>query len=142
MNEAEKEVLLARLKAAPTAAVVGLHNELKARAKVVADELAAKMEPIAERQALVAAALLDQLNRAGAQNIKTPVGTVYAYTQKTLNIVDGEALWKWARDNDASDVYQRRVNISAVEGHNEADPQNPVAGLHAESIISARVRAK
>lgn len=142
MTEDEKEHLLARLKASPTAAVVHVHNELKVRAKALADKHEAEMAPMLERQAIVSAALLDQLNHAGAQNIKTPVGTVYVYTQKTIAIVDAEALWKWARDNDAADIYQRRVSISAVEGYNEANPDNPVAGLHAESIISARVRAK
>lgn len=137
----DDEALLARMKAAPTAAVVTLHNDLKARVKEATDAFEAKMAPYKARQELVALALLDHLNRAGAQNIKTPAGTVYAYTQKTMSIVDGESLWKWARDNDAGDVYQRRINISAVEGHNETNPDNPVAGLHAESIISARVRA-
>jgi hypothetical protein len=142
MTEDEKEVLLARLKAAPTASVVKIHKELKDREGTVKGEMEAKLAPILERRALVSLALLDHLNRAGAQNIKTPEGTVFIYTQKTMTIVDGEALWKWARDNDAGDVFQSRVNISAVEGHNETNPDNPVAGLHSESIISARVRAK
>jgi hypothetical protein len=142
LTEPEEIALLARLKDAPTATVIQIHNALKARETELKAEMEAKLAPVSQRRELVSLALLDHLNRSAASSIKTPEGTVYLYTQKTTSIVDGDALWEWAKKHDASDVFQRRINQSAVEGHNEANPNDPVAGLHTESIISARVRAK
>lgn len=142
MTESSTEHLLAQMKKAPVSVVVKLHNELKQRIAAKKAELELALAPLQERQDMVLLVLLDHLNREGAQNIKTANGTVYAYTSKSYTIVDDEALWAWAKTNDASEIFQRRINVSAVEGFNESNPDNPVAGLHRESIKSARVRAK
>ncbi len=115
---------------------------IRAKKKALEAELAAKLEPLEAGLDALATAMLTKLHQEGAKSQATPHGTVYIATTSTAKIVDFEAMWQFAKENDVPEILQKRVSLSELEAYNESHPDAPVPGVVSEKIQSARVRAK
>ena len=93
-----------------------------------------------EEQNTLKVFMLDLLNKNGAQSIKTSAGTVYRSERAKVSGADWGAIWAWAKDNDAMDIFERRLKAKFVtdymEEHDGVVP--PGVNIHREFEVSVR----
>lgn len=124
-------------------------GKLAERYRKIRDDLAAmkkaydeSLEPYMTALSVIERAMLMKLHKDDATSAKTPSGTVYISNNTIASIVDFEELWEYMKANDRPDLLQKRLTLSAVTDINEANPEEPVPGVHTEVFQTIRVRAK
>lgn len=101
------------------------HNIKQARAdlKRKFEEEDAELEG---QQQKLRAFLLNHLNQTGVQSMKTEAGTVYKTKRTIASATDWASVWAFAKENDAMDIFQKRLTTSFVteyaEQHDGAIP--------------------
>jgi hypothetical protein len=82
-------------------------------------EIAAEQKKVMERinGALkkLEAAMMQEMQTAGAESIRTAAGTCYVSTKTTAKVQDREAFLDFVRENGAWDFIESRANPKAVE---------------------------
>ena len=82
----------------------------------------------------LASILLDHLNTTGQDAIRNEAGTFYRQVDIKPSCADWDVLNKWVAENDAWDVYERRLKKTFVsqymEAHEGAMP--PGVNVHRE----------
>jgi hypothetical protein len=134
--------LAAKLAKNPMGTLVQRYKAL--REKRAADKKAWEVidTEYAEAMDALSVAMLIKLNAEGAESQKTPHGTAYVFPQTTGSIVDFDALWEFIKERDRPELLQRRLTLSEVTSFNETHPDEPVPGVHLETVQTVRVRAK
>ena len=84
--------------------------------------------------------LLDILNKSGAQSVRTQGGTVYRTERIKPSAADWGAIWAWAVENDAPDIFERRLKSGFIkefmDEHEGAAP--PGVNVHREFEVAVR----
>jgi hypothetical protein len=58
--------------------------------------------------------LLGELQKMGAQNIKTGHGTVYIALKESVTVSDADSFFQWVRENDKFEFLNKAANKTAV----------------------------
>lgn len=84
--------------------------------------------------------MLELLNRNGAQSIKTSAGTVYRSERAKVSGADWGAIWAWAVENDAMDIFERRLKAKFITDYMEENGgvAPPGINVHREFEVSVR----
>lgn len=130
----------AQLVKVPMGKLVQKHQQLKGLRDDIRKEAERKIGPIDDAMAELQSAMLAKLNADGATSQRTEHGTPYIYPQQTGTIVDMNELWAFITANDLPELLQRRLTLSEVTAHNEANPDNPVPGVEVSTIRTVRVK--
>lgn len=83
--------------------------------------------------------ILQALQSAGADNIKSPAGTAYRSTKKSATIADGEAFWNFVVANQLWDLIDKKANATAVADYLEENNQLP-PGINYSTVETLGVR--
>lgn len=132
------DAIKVKLAAATTVALVKKHVEVRDRLKLLEDDYEIRKKPFASLKEDLENELFARLNAQGADSIATEQGTVYRYTHKYAKIVDLEAFWRCAVENDAPEMFQARASVSEIEARIEAGATVP--GVTVSSYQTARIR--
>jgi hypothetical protein len=100
--------------AEPTDVLVERYIKLRDAIKTADDNHKAKVAPAREMLAALEGKLMAALNAQGADNVKTPFGTVYKSEKKTATIADGEAFRKFVIEQTLWNVVDWKANANAV----------------------------
>lgn len=84
--------------------------------------------------------MLDLLNRTGAQSIKTEAGTVYRSEKIRPSAADWGAIWEWAKENNAAEIFERRLKATFVKEYMEENggALPPGINVHREFEVAVR----
>ena len=114
-------------------------NIRDARAKLK-QEFEAKDDELKASQLKLEAVLLGHLNERSIENVRTEAGTFYRQVDIKPSCADWDALNKWVAENDAWDVYERRLKKTFVSQYMEAheDALPPGVNVHREYVVRVR----
>jgi hypothetical protein len=84
--------------------------------------------------------MLDHLNRAGAESVRTEHGTFYKQEAMTPSASDWQLVYDWIKENDAWDLLERRVKVGFVKEYQEAHDGALPPGISVYRQYVVRVR--
>jgi hypothetical protein len=90
------------------------------------EEHKTKMKPMKDALEQLNALLLGHLNDLNGDSVATSCGTVYRTEKKSASLADGAAFMDYVINNNAFDLLDRKVNVTAAEefikSHNAPPP--------------------
>lgn len=84
-------------------------------------------------------ALLEQLNKQGAESIKTPAGTAFKSTETSITVADGGQFQRFVIGSNLWELVDFRANKTAVKEFLESQKALPPGLNHSETYV-VRVR--
>lgn len=119
---------------------IGQYIDVRNALKKMADEHDARTKGMRELQEMLTGWMQKFLETAGADSVKTKLGTVYNTTRYSASLADPEAFMKFVRDTGNFDLLDRKANVTAckeyVAEHNTLPP-----GVNMSAIKTVGVRA-
>lgn len=103
----------------PLDKVIDAHNAVRDARAALKAKFAREDADLEAEQNQLRAYLLDQLNRSGAESIKTEKGTVYRTSRIMPSAADWSAVWQFAKDNDAMEIFQKRLKTGFITEYME-----------------------
>lgn len=93
-----------------------------------------------EKQAMIEAALLNELNTLNADSMKTPAGTFYRQEEMRPSGSDWDAFYRWVKENDAFEFLEKRITKTAVKEYMELNDgaMPPGVSVHREFVVRVR----
>lgn len=119
--------------------LVDQYVKLRDKLKEADDAHKEKTAAAREYKAQLEARLLEKLNEAGGDSVKTKAGTVYRTTRRSATIADGDAFRKFVISNEAFDLVDWRANATAV-GDFIDDQQVPPPGVNFTTAFTVGIR--
>jgi hypothetical protein len=119
--------------------LVDKYRQLRDRKKLKADTYKAQVEPYTEAMDQLGAAILDALNRAGVESIRTKSGTAFKTTRSSYTVKDPALFREWIEANQRFDLLETRVSKEAVEAMVQAGQSLPEGiGISSEVLVNIR----
>ena len=91
------------------------HRELRAKQDEIEERHKAELKPYKEALSQIEIALLGQLQAANMNSVKTPAGTCYLSTRRSVTIADPAVFRAWVEANERPDFYENRVAKEALD---------------------------
>lgn len=107
-------------------------SQIKAEAERQADELQTKMNKLESW-------IKEQADAMGVTSFKTKHGTAFLTTVDFAAVADWDAILKFVRENEAFDMFEKRISKSAVRGYIDQTKQVP-PGVNYGTRIEVNVR--
>lgn len=107
-------------------------SQIKAEAERQADELQTKMNKLESW-------IKEQADTMGVTSFKTKHGTAFLTTVDFAAVADWDAILKFVRENEAFDMFEKRISKSAVRGYIDQTKQVP-PGVNYGTRIEVNVR--
>lgn len=119
--------------------LVEKYRQLRDKKKQIEDRHAEELKPFRAAMDQIEAALLDDLNRNGANSIQTNSGTAYRTTRNTYGIEDPNAFRQWVEAHNVPEFYENRVSKDAVQQYADKHGQLP-PGIKLSSVTTVNIR--
>ncbi len=119
--------------------LVEKYRLLRDKKKEIEDRHAEELKPFRAAMDQIEAALLDDLNRNGANSIQTNSGTAYRTTRTSYGVEDPAVFRKWVEANNVPEFYENRVSKDAVQQYVEKYNQLP-PGIKVSSVTTVNIR--
>ena len=120
-------------------ALVAQYVKLRDKIKESDDAYKAKMAPAKDYLEKLNGVLLQQLQAAGAESVKTPYGTAYKTTKRSATVADSGEFRGFVIENRAWDMADWKANAPAVEAYLQENQQLP-PGVNLTSVVVTGVR--
>lgn len=114
---------------------VALRDKIRDIEKAHVEQLRPYREALAYREAN----LLEALDRAGLQHMKSPHGTAFKSVRTSAKVVDWPATLGYIREREAWDLLEARVSKTAAVAITE-DTKQPIPGVEISSELTINVR--
>lgn len=98
-----------------------------------------RMKPKRELLERLNGVLLELVNQAGGNGVRTDYGTVYRTEKKSASIADGDAFMRFVIGNEAWDLLDRKANVTAVQDFIEEN-KAPPPGINFNTTFVVGVR--
>lgn len=112
-------------------------RDTREKAKREFEELDKKRKADMER---LETELLRQLDDAGADSIRTPLGTVYKQIDVIPQGADWEAIYEFIKEKDAFDLLEKRLKKTTVKEYMEANEGKLPPGINVFQKYDVHVR--
>jgi isocitrate dehydrogenase kinase/phosphatase len=86
--------------------------------------------------------LLELCKTVGADSLKTQFGTVSRKVQKRFWTSDWHSFHKFVKENDALDLFERRISQANMQQFLEENPDVLPQGLNVDSKYTVSIRRK
>jgi hypothetical protein len=121
------------------AVMVDKYRQLRDKKKEISDRHTAELAPLNEVIGQLYVAILDALNRAGADSIKTPAGTAYKSIRRSYTVKDPAQFREWLEQMHRFDLLTNAVSKEAIDKYVE-EGNNLPPGLGVSSEVTLGVR--
>lgn len=119
--------------------LVDKYRQVRDRKKDLADEHKAALAPYNEALTALEAAILDALNRAGVESVRTGAGTAFKTTRSSYTVKDPAMFREWLEANSRFDLLETRVSKEAIEALVQSGATLPPGiGISSEVIVNVR----
>lgn len=98
-----------------------------------------ELAPVNQMLERLEAYMLDLMDQAGLQSIKSPHGTAFKSRRTTAKVLEWDATLGYILEYEAWDLLERRVSKKAVEAIIE-ETQQPIPGVEVSTEIVINVR--
>lgn len=93
---------------------VGQYVKLRDKIKELDDKHKEVMAPMRETLEQLNSVILQKLQAAGAESVRTTSGTAYITPKRSASIADADAFWAFVVATGDWDLIDRRANVTAV----------------------------
>ncbi len=93
-----------------------------------------------EQLEMVENALLARAHEEGVTGFKTEHGTTYQETRVQASIADAGVLYPWIKENDALDMFERRIKSTAVKQYMDDHEGAIPPGVNVFTQLTMKVR--
>lgn len=97
-------------------------------------------EALKSDQRKLEAVMLDHLNSNNLESTRTLHGTFYRQESIKPSAADWSAIWDWAKDNDAPEIFERRLKATFIKEHMEMHDGALPPGVNVHREYEVRVR--
>ncbi len=97
--------------------VIATYMKLRGQKESVEAEVKEKVSVIKAKMEKLEAWIKEQADTQGVTSFKTKHGTAFLTTTDYANVADWDALLNFIRENEAFDLFEKRVSKVAVRGY-------------------------
>lgn len=119
--------------------LVDVYRQLRDRKKLLTDNLKAQLAPYNEAMDRLEVTILDALNRAGVESIRTKSGTAFKTTRSGYTVNDPAVFREWLESHQRFDLLETRVSKEAIEAMVQAGETLP-PGIKISSEVIVNIR--
>jgi hypothetical protein len=118
---------------------VELYISLRDQKAAIEAEAKEKTAPLNDKMLILEAKLLKALDQTGSESVKTPFGTAYVSTRKSMSIADREIFLNHIRKTGNIDLLEARVSKAATEAYIDAEGTLPPGiDMRTERVVNIR----
>ena len=117
-----------------------VYLKIRTRIQELTKQYESEVEDLKAQQDEVKAAMKDQLMALGSKSVKTDQGTVILTTKTRYFTQDWDAFKTFVVENDALDLYERRIHQSNMAKFLEDNPSLVPPGLNSDKEFDISVR--
>ena len=119
--------------------VVAAYLKLRNQKGEVQAEVKDKLDAINTKMAKLESWIQQKADSDGVSSFKTPHGTAFLTTVDFASVADWDEVVRFAKENDAYDIFEKRVSKNAVRGYIDGG-RNVPAGINYGTRISVNIR--
>lgn len=112
---------------------------LRDKKEAIQKEHKEQLDPYNKALGQIEAALMDALNKAGADNMKTPGGTFFKTTRVSATVTRWSETLDYIREKEAWELLEARVSTTAAEAIIQ-ETQAPIPGVTVKRDARLNVR--
>jgi len=119
--------------------LIGAYVLLRDQKKQLTDRHKQELEPYNSKLRLIEAGLMGLIQSAGANSIKTKLGTAYTKERNSVTIQDWDTTLQFILDQGLTHMLEHRLAKSAVEEYITANGEVlPGVGISSELVVNIR----
>ncbi len=119
--------------------LISTFRQLRERRDEIKERHATELKPISEAMDALGAVLLDTLNKAGLESLRTEEGTAFRSTKTSYKIDDPTVLREYVEAKGLTDLYENRLSAKAIEELiSRGEPLPP--GIGVSHFVTVQVR--
>lgn len=99
-----------------------------------------KDDELKGKQKQLEAVMLDHLNKGNLESTRTAHGTFYRQESIKPSAADWDAIWNWAKTEDAPEIFERRLKATFIKEHMEMHEGALPPGVNVHREYEVRVR--
>jgi hypothetical protein len=117
-----------------------VYLKIRTRIQELTKQYESEVEDLKAQQDEVKAAMKDQLMALGSKSVKTDQGTVILTTKTRYFTQDWDAFKTFVVENDALDLYEKRIHQTNMAKFLEDNPSLVPPGLNSDKEFDISVR--
>jgi hypothetical protein len=119
--------------------MISKYIRLRDKVKAIKDRHTEELAPYNNAMSTLEGWMLETLNAAGLQSMKSPHGTAYKSVRTSAKVIDWPATLSFIKANEAWDLLEARVSKLAAQAIID-ETQLPIPGVETSSEIVVNVR--
>ncbi len=113
---------------------------LRAAIQKVTNDYEQSVQALEAQKDLITNAMKDKMLALGVNSMKTQEGTIILGTQTRFNATDWDAFKAFVKENDALDLFEKRIHQGNMKEFLDAHPDKLPQGLNADTKYTVSVR--
>ena len=119
--------------------VVATYMKLRSQKEAIEAEVKDRVSTIKAKMEKLEAWIKEQADAQGVTSFKTKHGTAFLTTTDYANVGDWDAVLGFIRENEAFDMFEKRISKIAVRGYIEANKAVP-PGVNYGTKLEVNIR--
>jgi hypothetical protein len=119
--------------------VIDTYLKLRSKKSAIQAEVKEKVDSINAKMDKLEAWLKEKADQDGVTSFKTDHGTAFLTTVDFASVADWDAVLQFAKENEAYDLFEKRISKTAVRGYIDLNKSVP-AGVNYGTKLEVNVR--
>ena len=124
----------------PADKLVKAYIKLRDARALLKSEYEAEDEKLLDKISTIESRLLEFCKETGAEGVKTPFGTASRVVKERWFTNDWDSFRRFVKDNDALDLFEKRIHQGAMKEFLEVNPDLRPEGLNVHREYAVVVR--
>lgn len=117
-----------------------IYRRIRSEIETLTQAYDTQVEVLKEQQEALKNAMKDQMQALGTTSVKTPQGTVVMSTKTRYYTADWDSFKKFVVEQDALDLYEKRIHQTNMKQFLEDNPGVVPPGLNSNAEYEISVR--
>jgi len=119
--------------------VIATYIKLRNRKSALQAEVKEKTDAITEQMLKLESWIKEKADETGVTSFKTSNGTAFLTTVDFANVADWDAVVDFVKENDAWDMFEKRISKTAVRGYIDMNKEVP-PGVNYGTRLDVNIR--
>lgn len=119
--------------------VIATYIKLRNKKLALQAEVKEKTDAITEQMQKLESWIKEKADETGVTSFKTSTGTAFLTTTDFANVADWDAVVEFVKDNDAWDMFEKRISKTAVRGYIDMNKEVP-PGVNYGTRLDVNIR--
>jgi hypothetical protein len=119
--------------------VIRTYMNLRSKKEAIEGEVKEQVKEIKAKMSKLEAYLKTKMDSDGLTSFKSEWGTAFLTTNDYANVADWDEVVQFAKENDAYDLFEKRVSKNAVRGYIDLNKTIP-PGINYGTRVDVNIR--